>query len=75
MHMSRIIRGKILIPQAQVWKGSTNLGFHASAFWGQSFVKELKRVGEEPERAKRFGSDPPPIRIDWRSYDGPGCCM
>ncbi|KAL6721196.1 Trehalose-6-P synthase/phosphatase complex synthase subunit [Lecanora helva] len=48
---------------------------NTSAFWGKSFVKELKRVGEEPERTKRFGQDLPPIRIDWRSYDGPSCCM
>ena len=44
--------------------------FVVSAFWGQSFVKELKMKRIEPERWLKLGIEPEPIRIDWRSYDG-----
>ena len=43
-----------------------------SAFWGASFVRELKRAGED-KTGNNFlimSHDPLPKQIDWRSYDG-----
>ena len=44
---------------------------HTSAFWGESFVRQLMKSGEEQEHKwLQVSHDPLPTRIDWRSYDG-----
>lgn len=47
---------------------------HTSAFWGESFVKQLMKAGTEDVESKwlQVSYDPLPRRIDWRSYDGCG---
>ena len=44
---------------------------NTSSFWGESFVRQLMKAGEEQEHKwLQVSHDPLPSRIDWRSYDG-----
>ena len=54
----------------------TNTSVTFSARWGETFIAELKRVGEGPKTDNNTSTflqvshDPHAKSIDWRNYDG-----